>query len=131
MPILLDKLEASRHLWLPFIEKIAKRQRCHVEQILAEVYSGNVGIFLVWDTEKQKQTGLIGYAIILRASQRICKLVWATGRLEELRILYPEFERQFKRVGFSGIMAQARPGWSKDLKRWGYRLTHMEYEKDF
>ncbi len=131
VPVPLNKLEPSRHLWLPFVEAIARRDGSHVEQKLADIYSGNVGIFLVWNTEKQKPTGLIGYAIILRAEQRKCKLAWATGRLAELRALYPEFEQRFRRVGFNGIIAHARPGWSEDLKGWGYRLTHMEYEKDF
>ncbi len=129
LPIPLDRLEESRNLWLPFVASIAKRQRCYVEQRLADIYSGNVALILVWDGEKA--TGLIGWSAVIRGPVRIAKLVWVTGNLSALRALYEPLELQFRSLGFAGMSAMARPGWHKDMKRWGYRMTHVEYEKDF
>ena len=129
IPLPYDKLEASRNVWLPFVKGIAERQGCHVEQRLADIYSGNVGIILVWDAEAKQARGLCGYSVLDRGGSPAAKLVWLTGRRSELVSLYDQLENYFRRQGCVRMVALARPGWSKDLKRWGYRLTHVEYEK--
>lgn len=132
VPIPLDKLEETRGHWFPFVASIAKRQRCFVEQRLADVYSGNVALVLVWDTEKREARALAGYSILSRGPDRIFKFVWLTGiRSADWIELYSELEKHARALGCSGMVALARPGWSKNLKNWGYRLAHVEFEKDF
>ena len=131
VPVRSDQLEASRHLWFPFVAAIAKRQRCYMEQRLADIYSGNVALILVWDNEAKQARAIIGYSILQRGADRALKLIWATGddRPEWLG-LYAQLERWAIDAGCKSISAVARPGWSKDLKEWGYKLTHVEYEKE-
>jgi hypothetical protein len=131
-PIPLNHLEASRHLWYPFIEGIAKRQRCFVEQRLADLYSGNVAIILVWDENFECPVALVGYSLTIEGLKRVAKLVWLAGAgRKDWSHLYDDLEHYLKDIGCAGVVALARPGWTKDLKRRGYRLTHVEYKKDF
>jgi len=58
--------------------------------------------------------------------------VWTTGKDRHKWVhLLPELERMFCELGCVGMEAMARPGWSRELKRHGYRMTHIKFEKDF
>lgn len=132
VPIPLDKLEASRGHWLPFVGRVAKRQRCFVEQRLADLYSGNVAIILVWDAEKQEARALCGYSIAVRGNDRVFKIVWLTGNSRgEWVGLHADLEKYAQQIGCAGMVAVARPGWATYLKKWGYRKAHIIFEKDF
>lgn len=126
-----DKLVAMQNVWFPFVARVAKRQRCFVEQRLAEIYSGNVGIFLAWDRERKIVTAACGYSFIVRGPARIGRLVWFSGKMADAFALYGDAEQFFRAQGCVGMSTIARFGFGTDFKRLGYHLTHCEYEKDF
>src|SRR5262249_15710424 len=99
-----------------------------MEQRLADVYSGKVGLILIWDDEKESARALIGYSLLQRGSGQVAQLVWmaGAGRRDWLH-LYDEIEQWARDAGCVGMAALARPGWAPDLKKWGYKLKHVEY----
>ena len=132
VPIPHNKLEASSKVWGPFVEGVAKRQRCHLSQRLSDVYSGQVSLIMVWDTRARKAVALIGVSYMQRGSDKIARIVWLQGAArKEWLHLNDELEQYFKSLGCVGSEAICRPGWSPEMKRFGYKLTHMHYEKDF
>ncbi len=131
VPIPIERVEETRNLWGPFVAEIAKHGRCHLEQKLADVYSGNVALILVWDTERKQPLALVGWSLRLRGEDRVAILTWLTGEHREEWIeLYDALEQWFQARGFRSIVPLCRPGWAPFLKKKGYRLTHVEYEKD-
>ena len=132
IPIPSDHLDVSAPFWLPFVENIAKVQRCFLDQRLADIASGQVRLVLIWDDEEKIAKALIGLSEMQRGPDRVARLVWADGKDRYQWIdLLPELGQWCKDHGCKGMEALARPGWSRELKRFGYRLTHVQLEKDF
>ena len=131
VPIPSSALEGTEPEWMPFVTAIARRIRCHPEQLRQQVLSNAVHVILIWDNEAKKSVFLIGTQITLRGDDRIGELVWATGSLDGFA-LFDELERYHREhLGCAGMKAVARPGWSRLLKGKGYRVTHVVMEKDF
>ena len=132
IPIPLEHLSVSAPYWLPFVEGIAKRQRCHLDQRLADITTGQVQLILIWDDNDQIAKALIGLQEMQRGDDKVARLVWVTGKDRHQWIgLLPDLEQWCREKGAKGMEAMARPGWFKELKRHGYRLTHVKLEKDF
>src|SRR5262245_7565851 len=110
-------LERYHHLWFPFVRDIAKRQRCYVEQRLAEIYSGSISLILIWDEEKKEARALIGYSIKQRGPDKVFTLVWMSGPgRRDYSHLHDTLARWAREAGCKGMEAVARPGWSPELK---------------
>ncbi len=126
-----DQLEATAPHWLPFVESIAKRQRCYLEQRLADITTGQVSLILIWDEQEESAKALIGMSEMQRGPDKVAKIMWVTGKNRHLWIdLLPELEQACRSIGSKTIDTLARPGWLRELKRRGYRLTHVQLEKD-
>lgn len=129
-----QQLNATAQHWAPFIEEIARGQRCHITQRLHDIYSGQVQLFVAWNEETGKVEALAGVTLMVRGDDRVGRIVWTTGEEDRTRWqdLYHDIEKFCRhRWGCVGMEAVARPGWSKQLKEWGFRLRHVIYEKDF
>jgi hypothetical protein len=133
VPVLYHDLERTRNVWGPYILSVAERQRCFLEQRLAEVYSGEIGLLLIVKTEEKKIRGLVGYKLVQEGTNKVGKIVIVTGEgaREWKEALHGQLKRFFEGAGCTGIEADVRPGWARDMKTWGYKLTHMCYRLDF
>lgn len=131
VPIPQDHLRGTAHEWLPFVEKIAQRTRCPVDQLVTEALTGLVHLVLIWDAQEKKAYALIGLRVMMRGEDRIAEWIWMSGRgRERWQSLLPDLERYVKEhMGCVAIRAIARKGWSKVLT--GYRLTHVVLEREF
>lgn len=133
VPVPYDQLDISRPLWLSFVGQIAERERRPIERLLADVYVGAITLILVCNIENRQPVALCGYSIISGLTGNRYLIRWLTGESAgQWTHLYARLESYFKeQFQCSGGAAIARPGWSKFLKANGYRLTHVEYTKDF
>lgn len=60
-----------------------------------------------------------------------CRIWIMTGELrEEWQDLLPELEQWARREGCNLMRHEARPGWSRVLKRRGYDMPHVILEKE-
>ena len=132
VPIPRQGLADTSAVWGPFVESIAKRGRCHLQQRLNDVYTGLVQPVVVWDEVAKAAKALVGLMTMVRGDDQISRIVWLAGKDRHQWVgLNDELENYCRSLGSSGMEAIARPGWGPELKKLGYRLTHVQYEKDF
>src|SRR5262249_52473075 len=133
VPVPSEELARTAPLWLPFVARIAGRTRNSVPELVSQIRSGEVHIHLAWDPAARRAHALAGTRILLRGGERVGELVWATGsgRRHWLPLLDDLERYHADELGCVGMNAVARKGWSRDLARRGYRVTHLVLEKDF
>lgn len=130
VPIPIPHLGATMAQWVPFVASIAKEQRCFIEQRLGEIFKGEVAPLLIMDGDKPK--ALILYMIIQRGPDKIFRYQAFGGEdWEKCFELNDTVEKWAREAGCAGMAAMTRPAWAPQFKKWGYRLTHVLYEKDF
>lgn len=127
-----EKLTNSSRHWMPFVESIAKYRECSTEGLVKEIYRGFVNIVLIWDAENREAKALVGIRGAHRGDVPIGEIIWCTGEnRSEWWHLLPELERYMKEhLGNKIIMPIVRPGYVPDLKKAGYRVTHIVLEKE-
>lgn len=127
-----DQLIGTQHVWLPFVEKIARRTRNSVDELSGQIASGEIQIHLAWHPIDKRAHALAGTRLFLRGGCKVAELVWCTGdgRKHWLPLL-DEMEAHHRAIGCVGMNALARFGWMRELKERGYRATHVMLEKDF
>jgi len=120
-------------IWLPFLARIAKRQGVPPHQLVAQVMSDEVQLHLAWDPAAREAHALAGTRIILCGDKRRGELIWTTGlaRARWLPLLADLETYHRDHLGCAGMSAVCRPGWRRDLRARGYRVTHLVMEKDF
>ena len=117
--------------WYPFLEKISRRSKESVEDLLAQVARKDVQPILIWDEQAERAVALIGMRYAKRGEELLAEWVWLTGRDRKAwQQLLPELEKYLKEhVGCVAVRPLCRPGWSRILKPAGYRVTHYQMEK--
>lgn len=132
VPVPLDHLEGTAHLWRPYILSIAERSKNDPEAMTAMLYRGEAQAFLVWEPELQKTFAFLGVQYVARGADRVGQLIWLMGENRAAWAhLFGELETYLRdHEGCKAIKAIARPGWSKHLKLNGYRETHVVMEKE-
>lgn len=133
VPIPFDQVQGTANVWLPFVEKIARRTRCSVDELSGMILSGDVHIHLAWEPTAKRAHALAGSQLYWRGGQKVGELIWCTGdgRKHWLPLL-DDLEKHHREIlGCVGMNAKARFGWMRDLKDRGYRATHVLMEKDF
>ena len=120
-------------IWLPFVEQIARRQGASLQQLVDQVMTDEVQLHLAWDPDARVAHALAGTRIILCGAKRRGELIWTTGlgRARWLPLLADLETYHRDRFGCAGMTAVCRPGWRRDLRTQGYRVTHLVMEKDF
>ena len=133
VPVPTCALQATAAIWLPFVERIAQRTRQNLENLVGQILSNEVQVHLAWEPETQTAHALAGTRIVVRGDARLGEIVWTTGmgRRRWLPLLADLEAYHREHLGCAGMIAVARPGWSKELRARGYRLTHVMMEKDF
>lgn len=131
VPIPLDGLDRSKGHWFPFIESIVQKSRQSHDQVLAQIYAGEVELLLAWEPDEQKAYALSGTRILLQGADKVGQIIWATGMDRKRWFpLIDEIERYHKEHhGCIKMMTINRPGWTPELKKRGYRVTHILAEK--
>lgn len=116
-----------------FLPSIARRGRVPVAMLWDELRNGETQAHVVWDAKNKQAAALIGTRIVLRGERRLGELSWCTGAARgQWFELITQLETYMRdHLQCEGIKAVCRPGWSKELKGKGYRLTHLIMEKDF
>ena len=124
-----EALGKTAHLWMPFIRKLAERNREPLGSLIGVIKNGQVQIGLGWDGEKAH--ALVGWLYRPVGDSLVAEIHWLPGRgVKEWRHLLPDLERYLKEhEGVAHCRPIARPGWEKFLKERGYRLTHYVMEK--
>lgn len=132
VPVPLDHLEGTAHLWRPYILSIAERSKNDPEAMTAMLYRGEAQAFLVWEPELQKTFAFLGVQYVARGVDRVGQLIWLMGENRAAWAhLFGELETYLRdHEGCKAIKAITRPGWSKHLKSNGYRETHVVMEKE-
>ena len=126
-------VEETAPIWLPFVEQIAKRNGEHLDRLIHQIMSDEVQLHLAWDPGARVAHALAGTRIILCGDKRRGELIWTTGlaRGRWLPLLADLETYHRDQLGCAGMTAVCRPGWRRDLRAQGYRVTHLIMEKDF
>jgi hypothetical protein len=129
IPTHIDALRKTREHWLPFLPVIAESQGEPLEGLLDQIFSGFTHIGVVWDGEKAH--ALAGWH--LRRGGKVAEIIWIEGvQRENWQHLLPELEKYLtEHLKVDVIRPIARPGWTRLLKRAGYKLTHCVMEKNY
>ncbi len=134
VPLHPDVLQATKHLWLPFLESIARQTKDDVDALVARVESTEVHLILIWDAASSMPLALFGLRVFLRGPKRIAEGVWLTGAARELWVgLLPVLEEYIVApdgMNCQGVKFPCRPGWKRTLAKAGYRETHRILEKE-
>jgi hypothetical protein len=130
IPIDHDILIDSGPHWLPFLPKIAQRTKETVATLIGRVMRKEVRLTLVWDDNANKAVALLGLTLHYRGQDLIAELIWLTGsgRLQWEHLI-SELEQLLREAGCVECRPICRPGWSRLLKRHGYKPTHIMMEK--
>lgn len=128
IPVTPEYLRQSEPLWFPFLERISRRSGEPVSSLFDRIMSGEVQPILVWDGKEA--CALCGVRFYMLGNEKIGEWVWMTGYgRKDWEHLLSEMERFMRDVGCSVCRPVCRPGWSRQLKRNGYRTTHYLMEK--
>lgn len=126
IPTLLPYL-AESELWT--------RGRSKVDDILRFLFNGQMQLWVVFCTEKQK---LYGYLITEVKQYPQCKmLVIQYCCIEANHMQFVEDKMQEIAESFAkdmqciGIEFVGRPGWGKHIKKYGYDVQSVSYQKFF
>ena len=133
VPIHPEAVDGTAHVWLPFVERIAKRAHDELDSYIAGIRSGEIQVHIVWDADAKRAVALAGTRLLKRTNGLVCEMIWLTGEgrehwqdmIEDLELYMIEHH------GCTGMKAVCRPGWSRVLKARGYRMTHCVMERDF
>lgn len=134
VPTTPEYLNATFHLWSPFLPRIAHYSGCSLEQVLGKLARHEVQPVLVLD-EKSAPIALIGVSIADDAGRRVGEIVWLTftdqydWRPARGHVL-SELERYLREhVKCERCRALCRPGWQRFLERQGYRYMRATGDK--
>jgi hypothetical protein len=133
VPLHPDVLQATKHVWLPFLKSIARQDRDDINALVARVESHEVHPILIWDAASSMPLALLGLRVFLRGERRIAEGVWLTGSASDTWVhLLPQLEEYVSApdgMNCQGVKFPHRPGWTRTLRKAGYRETHRISEK--
>jgi hypothetical protein len=126
-----EALRKLQELWLPFVTSLSKATGEPLSDLIDLVLSTRVQIGLVWNDEEKKAYALAGWTLLRVGPDLIGTIRWLEGfEHERWKHLLPELEQFLtEHLKCTVIRAEARPGWTRDLKRAGYKTTHHVMEK--
>jgi hypothetical protein len=132
VPIPPNAVRDTAHAWVPFVERIEKRNGEYPGVLVEQVNAGDVHVVVAWDDRAQEAKALAGIRILTLGDKRVAEIIWMTGQgRDEWVGLMPDLLRYLKELQrCDRVRAIARPGWSRALKADGFRTTHMVFERD-
>ena len=124
----LNEHEAWAYHWLPFLPRIAKRSHESVLDLLGQIRRCEVRLVLVMDGEIAQ--ALFGIRVHQMDGKNCGDIIWVAGfGREQWQTLLPELEQMLRDAGCVLCRPICRPGWSRYLKKHGYRMKHIIMEK--
>ena len=130
VPATTEYIEGTSQHWLPFLPMIAARTKETVEALNDRIRSKEVQVILIWDEEIGRAVALIGMRYHKRGDDVIAEWIWMTGHKRKTwEHLLPDLEQYLRDKGCTECRPLCRPGWSRILKRAGYKLTHVQMER--
>jgi len=124
-----DALRKTREHWLPFLPTIAEHLGEPLDDLLDQLAREITQIGLVWDGTKAH--ALVGWQLRKDGSKLVAEVIWMEGEQhEKWQHLLPELEKYLtEHLKVDVIRPISRPGWTRLLKKAGYKLTHCVMEK--
>jgi hypothetical protein len=131
IPLTDEHLNKTFPLWFPFLAGIARRSKETVQDLMAAIGRKDIQPILMWDEAESKAYALLGIRLVKRDDDLIAEWVWMTGReMQRWVHLLPEVEKYLKQhLHCAGSRPICRPGWSRLLRKHGYKITHYTMEK--
>lgn len=119
-------------VWLPFVERIVKRSRNSIPEMVHMIGQGDLLLHLAWETETKTPHALALTRVILRGGNRVAEFCFHWGKARtKWEHLLPVMEQYHKEtLGCTAINIQSPLYWKRALEKCGYRLTHHIMEKD-
>lgn len=132
VPIPPDSLAGSAHVWMPFVEAIARRAKNDPAEMVRMLMAGEAQAVIVWEPEAKRAQAFMGVRFVSRGAERIAELIWLMGEDRKAWVhLLADLETYLRtEQNCVAVKPICRPGWSKFLKPLGYRLTHVTMEKE-
>ena len=113
--------------WVPYAEKVARREGCEVEFFVSSALAGVDRIFVIWGDDGVP-TGAVATRLHTRNdTTRVGEIYWLAGhRLSSWLHLIPEIEQVLVRdYGIVEMEATCRRGFERATKPIGYRRAKV------
>lgn len=119
-------------LWMPYAQKIARREGLDLSELVGEALSGEARIFAIFGADG-KSAGACATRLLLRNGKTpIGELHWLAGdRMSEwLPSCFPRLEQILIRDhGVTAFKTTVRPGLERAFRPYGYRRTKVVLHK--
>jgi hypothetical protein len=133
IPTTKENLQKTEPLWLPFVDGLAKSLGETIDDLVARIRNEAMQIGLVWNEDEKHAYALLGWQLRMQGMVLVAEVLWLEGEQhEKWEHLLPEVEEYLtKHLCVNMIRMVHRPGWSRNLKKQGYKLTHYVMEKHY
>jgi hypothetical protein len=127
IPTTPEFINATYHLWSPFLPHIARRSVYSLDELLGQLHRVEVQPVLVYDGANP--VALLGVSYTRDGEDLVAELVWLTGaNRHRWQHLLPELERFLRDMQCVKCRPICRPGWKKFLELHGYQ--HVRTDAD-
>src|SRR5262245_10750829 len=128
IPTTPEFINATYHLWSPFLPHIAQRSVYSLEELLGQLHRVEVQPVLVCDGANP--VALLGVSYVRDDKELVAELVWLTGaNRREWQHLLPELERFLREMQCVKCRPICRAGWRKFLELHGYQYIRTDADK--
>ena len=133
MPLLVDVPPRDIPIVRPMVAHwIEEAQRDSIyataDDVWASIENGAAQLWLAWS---DKPEAVCVTQLEVTPKGKYCRIWIMVGQNMETWVdLMPGLEAWAKREGCKMMRHEARPGWSKILKQYGYRMPHVVLEKE-
>jgi hypothetical protein len=128
IPTMPDHLFAWREHWYPFLDSVSRLTKEPIPVLMNALIAGQVQIALAWDGKKAH--AIVGIQYRQSGDDVAAELIWLTGINMKAwdEQLLADLHRFLKDIGCTISRPICRPGWSRLLKRHGYKTTRYVME---
>lgn len=132
IPIPTEYVRHTAHVWLPFVERIVRRSKNSIPEMVFQIERGDLLVHLAWDPDAKRAHALGLTHIFLQGGKRVGVLAFHWGRdRRKWEHLLPEIEQYHKNyLGCSKFHIHAPLYWERPLEQCGYKTTHHIMEKE-
>ena len=115
------------------IDKALKYSGNHynLKDVMDLIYDNKAQLWILWNEDKKdKYQGCIVSKVITRPNTKSLNLFIVTGKNRKLwQDKIEIIEKWAKQQGCTHLETYARPGWSRILKKYNYKITHYLLER--
>jgi hypothetical protein len=85
------------------------------------------GVMQLWPTPR----GCIVTEIVVFPRKKVVNIFLVGGELDQIVDMHESVIQWAKSQGCSALTGHGRAGWERPLKKYGWNVTHVSYEKEF